>query len=67
MASNRPLGAEQVSGAYEVENGDDEFHHGGFETREWTTSIDFKDAYFHIAISKRSWKYLRFVAQGKVF
>ena len=32
---------------------------------EWVTSIDFKDAYFHIPIHKHSRKYLRFHVQGK--
>ena len=27
---------------------------------EWVTSVDFRDAYFHIPISQRSRKYLRF-------
>ena len=32
---------------------------------EWVTSIDFKDAYFHIPIQERSRKYLRFHIQGQ--
>ena len=31
---------------------------------EWVTSIDFKDAYFHIPIQEQSRKYLRFHVQG---
>ena len=31
---------------------------------EWATSIDFKDAYFHIQIQEQSRKYLRFHVQG---
>ena len=31
---------------------------------EWVTSIDFKDAYFHIPIQEQSRKYLRFRIQG---
>ena len=34
---------------------------------EWVTSIDFKDAYFHIPIQKQSRKYLRFHVQGKTY
>ena len=34
---------------------------------EWVTSIDFKDAYFHIPIHKQSGKYLRFHVQGKTY
>ena len=32
---------------------------------EWVTSIDFKDAYFHIPIQEQSRKYLRFHVQGQ--
>ena len=32
---------------------------------EWVTSIDFKDAYFHIPIQEHSRKYLRFHVQGR--
>ena len=31
---------------------------------EWVTSVDFKDAYFHIPIQEQSRKYLRFHIQG---
>ena len=34
------------------------------KTREWVTSIDFKDAYFHIPIQEQSRKYLRVHVQG---
>ena len=34
---------------------------------EWVTSIDFKDAYFHIPILKQSRKYLRFHFQGQTY
>ena len=30
------------------------------QTGEWVTSIDFKDAYFHIPINSQSRKYMRF-------
>ena len=33
----------------------------------WVTSIDLKDAYFHIPINKSHWKYLRFRVLGKVY
>ena len=33
----------------------------------WVTSIDLKDAYFHIPIHKSHWKYLRFQVLGKVY
>ena len=32
---------------------------------EWVTSIDFKDAYFHIPIHSQSRKYMRFHLQGR--
>ena len=34
---------------------------------DWATSIDLKDAYFHILIAPSSRKYLRFVVNGTVY
>ena len=34
---------------------------------EWVTSIDFRDAYFHIPIQEQSRKYLRFHVQGQTY
>ena len=34
---------------------------------EWVTSVDFKDAYFHIPIQEQSRKYLRFHIQGRTY
>ena len=34
---------------------------------EWVTSIDFKDAYFHIPLQEQSRKYLRFHIQGQTY
>ena len=34
---------------------------------EWVTSIDFKDAYFHIPIHSQSTKYMRFHLQGRSY
>ena len=34
---------------------------------EWVTSVDFKDAYFHIPIHPQSRKYLRFHLQGAAY
>ena len=34
---------------------------------EWVTSVDFKDAYFHIPIQAQSRKYLRFHVQGRTY
>ena len=36
-------------------------------SREWVTSIDFKDAYFHIPIHSQSRKYMRFHLQGRSY
>ena len=37
------------------------------QKREWVTSVDFKDAYFHIPIQEQSRKYLRFHIQGRTY
>ena len=34
---------------------------------EWVTSVDFKDAYFHIPIQEQSREYLRFHVQGRTY
>ena len=34
---------------------------------EWVTSLDLKDAYFHIPIQEQSRKYLRFHVQGQTY
>ena len=34
---------------------------------EWVTSINFKDAYFHISIQEQSRKYLRFHVEGQTY
>ena len=34
---------------------------------EWVTSVDFKDAYFHIPIQEQSRKYLRIHVQGRTY
>ena len=34
---------------------------------EWVTSVDFKDAYFHIPIQEQSRKYLRLHVQGRTY
>ena len=34
---------------------------------EWVTSLDFKDAYFHVPIQEQSRKYLRFHVQGRTY
>ena len=37
------------------------------QQEEWVTSIDFRDAYFHIPIQEQSRKYLRFHVQGQTY
>ena len=37
------------------------------QTGEWVTSIDFKNAYFHIPIQTQSRKCLRFYIQGQSY
>ena len=37
------------------------------QSEEWVTSIDFKDAYFHIPIHSQSRKYMHFHLQGRSF
>ena len=37
------------------------------QTGEWVTSIDFKDAYFHVPINSQSRKYMRFHTQGQTY
>ena len=34
---------------------------------DWVTSLDLKDAYFHICVHHRSWRYLRFIFEGKMY
>ena len=34
---------------------------------EWVTSVDFKNAYFHIPVQEQSRKYLRFHVQGRTY
>ena len=37
------------------------------QSGEWVTSVDFKDAYFHIPINSQSRKYMRFQIQDKTY
>ena len=37
------------------------------QNAEWVTSIDFKDAYFHIPIKEQSRKHLRLHIQGQTY
>ena len=44
-----------------------EFVRATLQTGMWTSSIDLKDAYFHVPIHPRFRKYLRFQVLGKVY
>ena len=37
------------------------------QSGEWVTSVDFKDAYFHVPINRQSRKYMRFQIQDKTY
>jgi hypothetical protein len=34
---------------------------------DWSTSLDLRDAYFHVSMHPETWKYLRFVWESKVY
>ena len=44
-----------------------EFIRLSFQQGEWVTSLDFSDAHFHIPISPRSRKFLRFHLYGETY
>ena len=48
-----------------IQNGDP--RDNTLQAGEWVTSIDFKDAYFHIPIHSQSRKYMRFHLQGRSY
>ena len=51
----------------EIQNGDTGNYQDILQQGEWVTSIDFKDAYFHIPIQEQSRKYLRFNVKGQTY
>ena len=57
--------AEGAIQLYEHENGDMkmDFIYEGY----WLTSLDIKDAYFHVKIDKKFWKYLKFSWKGTLY
>ena len=65
--SDRPVSSESGCSLSSFQNGDIEFNQVSTSERRWVTSLDLRDAYFHIGIHRRSRRYLRFVFQGKVY
>ena len=66
-ANIRPEQSESLSQGGEIQNGNTGNHQDVPPTRGVVTSIDFKDAYFHIPIQEQSRKYLRFHVQGLTY
>ena len=50
-----------------IQNGDPRDNKNLLQMGEWVTSIDFKDAYFHIPIHSQSRKYMHFDIQGQSY
>ena len=64
------LGSEQsecIRQGGDIQDGDTGNHQDITPARRVFTSIDFKDAYFHIPIQEQSRKYLRFHVQGQTY
>ena len=62
----RPKQTESLSQDGKIQNGNTG-NHQNIQRGEWITSVDFKDAYFHIPIQEQSRKYLRFHVQGQTY
>ena len=64
------LGSEQSKPILEntvFQNEDPETMWTSLQAGEWVTSLDFKDAYFHISLKNQSRKYMRFHIQDKTY
>ena len=59
--------SQEIPQVRKIQNGDTKNDPDLLQTGEWVTSVDFKDAYFHITIQNQSRKYLRFHVQGKTY
>ena len=57
----------QIPQDSKIQNGDTGNHQDLPQTRGVVTSVDFKDAYFHIPIQEQSRKYLKFHVQGQTY
>ena len=66
-AHTRSEQSQRIPQGRKIQNGDTRNNPTSLQTGEWVTSIDFKDAYFHISIQNQSRKYLRFHVQGKTY
>ena len=60
----RPKQTESFPQNGKIQNGDTGNHQDILQQGVWVTSVDFKDAYFHVPIQEQSRKYLRFHFQG---
>ena len=68
METNTRLGQfESLSQGGKIQKETPETIRTSLQQGEWVTSIDFKDAYFHIPIQEQSRKYLRFFTQGRTY
>ena len=63
----RPQQSEPIPQSGEIQDGNTGNHQNLPSTREWVTSVDFKDGYFHIPIQEQSRKYLRFQVQDRTY
>ena len=57
--------SKQIPQGRKIQNGDTRNNPDLHTDREWVTSIDFKNTFFHIPVQNQSRKYLRFHVQGK--
>ena len=67
VANLRPEQSECFPQVRKIQDGDPGNHQDIPPTGRVVTSIDFKDAYFHIPIQEQSRKYLRFHVHGQTF
>ena len=63
----RPQQSEPIPQSGEIQDGNTGNHQNLPSTRGRVTSVDFKDAYFHIPIQEQSRKYLRFRFQDRTY
>ena len=66
-AHPRSQSTEPVPSVSLLQNGNSRDHQTLLQKGEWVTSLDFSDTYFHVPISQRSRKYLRFHLNGRTY